>query len=825
MPPMPAIPIIPAPHICEYREGVCVRTRSQMRALRALPRRWRLSVLERTFREACAGDDRDARVGDGCTGSRREWDGRTAAQRAQGSDAACRDAQHHHANDSRTQNSCMRAICGVCCVIEPSYESQQYTLTVDSDGIMAIAGSCIGISYALKTLYQYVVGCTYNNATAQLCNVKPNSARNNDNMPFAMSVRSLTARYGIDRMHIMERAAVLISAIVRFVWRGIRRSSNVIPDTVGNPRATQPLRSPSTLSAEHGWGSGYPRCTRNLPNVHIDDAPIVGTRGFMLDISRDRVPHICELRALIRLLGMLKYNHIQLYTEHTFAYRGHRTVWKNASPLRIRHIRQLETHAQEEGIELVPNQNCLGHMERWLKHKKYRHLSECPDGFVDPWGIFRAEPSTLNVTDPESARLVADILHQYAPLFRSPRINIGCDEPWEFAQGVNKAHAQKVGADTLFLSAVNAIDQVCTHLQKKSYAWGDIILKYPEKLHLLSDKIGLCLWGYEADHPFEDEIRTIRNVCPKKDDILLCCGTSNWNSISGRLHNARRNIANAIALCTKYELEGAVLTEWGDNGHCQQHPFIFLPAIIFAQESWGSVLKEHISKAEHTIQKDVSNTHLPPKSVCAEMRATQGSVSSKAHTVKEALPKDNVQRRQISAWMNAYLFHKTSCATHDVATIVYRLALINEKYKFNLVNASVLHCVLQGDEYPYYRMHYPKFKECDYGACIRDMQDIREKIKKLPHSLVKKELLWTVDILRYGVRCIAHIAPMETPALAHLDPDMAYSLQKELTPLIVRYKYLWRRRARRGGLKDSAARLQRALHDLQCAYRSSLRRH
>ena len=819
-PPMPAIPIIPAPHTCEYREGVCVRTRSQMRALRALPRRWQVSFLEKIFADARVLDDRDARAGGDRSKDGREWDGRaatqntihdnTAAQHAQDSDAVCRDAQNHHANDDRTQSSCVRAICGVCCIIDPTYELQHYTLTVGSDGITAMAGSYVGISYALKTLYQYVVTCTHN-ATVQLCSVKPNSARSSDSVPFATSVRSLTARYGIDRMHIMEHAAALISVIVRFVWRGIRRSNSAKSNTVGNSHAARPL---SALSLEHSQESAYPRYMSTLPNIYIDDAPIVATRGFMLDISRDRVPHIRELRAFIRLLSMLKYNHIQLYTEHTFAYRGHRTVWKSASPLRIRHIRQLEAYAHEEGVELVPNQNCLGHMERWLKHKKYRHLSECPDGFVDPWGIFRVEPSTLNVTDPKSARLVADILHQYAPLFRSPRINIGCDEPWEFAQGVNKAHAQKVGADTLFLSAVNAIDQVCTRLQKKSYAWADIILKYPEKLHLLSDKIGLCLWGYEADHPFEDEIRTIRSVCPTKNDILLCCGTSNWNSISGRLHNARQNIANAVALCTKYELEGTVLTEWGDNGHFQQHPFIFLPAIIFAQESWGSVLKEHISKAEHTIQKDVSNTHLPSQ-----------SVSEETHTVKESLSQDDTQRKHISTWMDAYLFQHASHATQDVATIVYRLALINEKYQFNLINASVLHCVLQGDEYPYYRMHYPQFKEHDYDACTRDMQDIREKIKELPHSLVRKELLWTVDILRCAAQCIAHIASMETPTLAHLDPHIAYLLEKELAPLIARYKYLWRRRARRGGVKDSVARLKRALHDLQCAYRSSPRRH
>ena len=56
-----------------------------------------------------------------------------------------------------------------------------------------------------------------------------------------------------------------------------------------------------------------------------------------------------ELRTFIRILGLLKYNHLQLYTEHTFAYRGHRAVWKKASPLRKRDIRMLDSIAYEQG--------------------------------------------------------------------------------------------------------------------------------------------------------------------------------------------------------------------------------------------------------------------------------------------------------------------------------------------------------------------------------------------------------------------------------------------------------------------------------------------
>ena len=52
----------------------------------------------------------------------------------------------------------------------------------------------------------------------------------------------------------------------------------------------------------------------------------------MLDISRNRVPTMDWLKELIDVLSLLRYNELQLYTEHTFAYADHATVWKHASP-------------------------------------------------------------------------------------------------------------------------------------------------------------------------------------------------------------------------------------------------------------------------------------------------------------------------------------------------------------------------------------------------------------------------------------------------------------------------------------------------------------
>ena len=113
----------------------------------------------------------------------------------------------------------------------------------------------------------------------------------------------------------------------------------------------------------------------------------------MLDVSRDKVPTMATLYALIDRLAEWKVNHVELYAEHTFAYAQHEVVWRDASPFTPAEIDALDAYCAARHIALVPNQNCLGHMNRWLRHDPYRALAMDPDGYV-MMGMKRP-PSTI----------------------------------------------------------------------------------------------------------------------------------------------------------------------------------------------------------------------------------------------------------------------------------------------------------------------------------------------------------------------------------------------------------------------------------------------
>jgi len=118
---------------------------------------------------------------------------------------------------------------------------------------------------------------------------------------------------------------------------------------------------------------------------------------------------------LIDQLAEWKINQLQLYMEHTFAYCKHQTVWKNASPITADDIRTLDAYCRKRFIDLVPHQNSLGHMERWLTHPEYQQLAEALDGAQTPWGYRWKGPFSLCPTDPATIEFSFRLIRRTLP--------------------------------------------------------------------------------------------------------------------------------------------------------------------------------------------------------------------------------------------------------------------------------------------------------------------------------------------------------------------------------------------------------------------------
>jgi hexosaminidase len=366
-------------------------------------------------------------------------------------------------------------------------------------------------------------------------------------------------------------------------------------------RITHSVQAPVVIEARSKAGVRHARATlaqlvrqygEMLPCLVIEDGPAIAKRGYMLDISRDRMPTMEHLFEIVDMLASLKYNHLQLYTEHTFAYAGHEEVWREASPMTPAEVRELDGYCRGRGIELAANQNCFGHLASWLRWARYAPLAETHGEwyfeFEGPGGavqrVARSGPFSLCPVDPGSLALVEDLLSQLLPCFSSPLVNIGCDETFDvgFGRSADSVAARGGGSRgraAVYLEFVTKVAETVRRRGKVSMFWADIALSHPELSELIPADLVRLAWGYEEDAAWDRWLSALGAA-----RTWVCPGTSSWRSITGRTRERRANISGAARAAVDHSAAGLLLTDWGDGGHRQQWP-ISLPAIAQAAEA------------------------------------------------------------------------------------------------------------------------------------------------------------------------------------------------------------------------------------------------
>ncbi len=497
----------------------------------------------------------------------------------------------------------------------------------------------------------------------------------------------------------------------------------------------------------------------SLPTVRIKDKPSFVHRGLMLDVSRDRVPTMKFLCALVDALAALKMNHLQLYTEHTFAYEGHECIWDSASPMTPTEIMELDAYCAFRGVELAANQNCFGHLERWLSHPSYSHLAEI--GVGDKWRFMEFEksgPFSLDPTNEASLVFVRELLDQLLPCFNSSFVNVGCDETFDVGQGKSKEAVADQGKGEVYGEFVRQImEHVQTHGKRPMY-WADIALNHPEVLKRLPKDAIALVWGYEADAEFGSWCEHIRDT--GVDDVWVCPGTSAWRSITGRTTERRANIAKAAKEGVSAGANGFLLTEWGDLGHRQTWPITLHAIADGANAAWNAM------NAAKAMDTQAITWHVFGASV------------SESHN--------------ICAWLDAL---------GDVDYNLRRVSglTVDDGSPRALRNASVL----------FNALHPPTAMFAERGSSD-DWDSIADCV-----ALLRDELTECVDGARY-IPALEHTLQVVECAVAFArarrgfaTDESAQSVSAMIDKVISSHVRLWNRDARPGGLTESVAYYQR----------------
>jgi hypothetical protein len=516
-------------------------------------------------------------------------------------------------------------------------------------------------------------------------------------------------------------------------------------------------------------------------HFRIEDEPDFPVRGVMLDIGRNKIPQMETILTLIDRLSEVKINHLQLYMEgFCFDYTAYKDSFPEATPISAAEFRELDAYAKARFIDLVPNQNGLGHMGPWLAKPEFAGLAEHPGGQPTPVSI-TLPPMTLNPTDGRSIELVKTMLDELLPNFTSDYVNINMDEPFGLGTGQSKERADEVGLGKLYFDyAAKVFDIVQSH-GKRTLMWGDIVTKHEEIIPLLPNNVTVLDWNYESHISFEAHCKQLRE---SGVSFYVCPGTSSWSAITGRTDNMLANIADAAKNGKAYGAGGLVVTDWGDSGHWQPMAMSYPGFVYAAGAGW---------QVEANVEK----------------------IDQMEQYVTQSLLRDNgggIGKLLLELGRYYHLENSTLENMTYTSYLLNRGLSTREKLETETALLVKLLVEIGGSGTPF-KLDY-SYDEMQEWLKQREEELSRVSLNLPDAEIVVRELANAIRLIDHGAGLHRYIFRIELPD-AEAEILWLKKLKAELTMIIEQFNKLWLSRNRQGGMEASNKNLYKLLRQYE----------
>ena len=225
-----------------------------------------------------------------------------------------------------------------------------------------------------------------------------------------------------------------------------------------------------------------------MPLCRIDDAPSLAIRGFHLNLQNCRSIDFDAARRFIETAAKFKLNTILVEYGGRFPFREPDHV-TDAAALTTEQVCALTSLADSLGIELIPLQQSLAHLEYLLSHDSRAALRE------------RAPRTNLMCpSNPESLSLFKTLAKQVMDLHPNSRwFHVGGDEARKVGECPTcKAAVKSQGHAALIGRYFGDVAKWGVEQGKRPVIWDDTLCAFPEALDALPKETMIAYWDYIA---------------------------------------------------------------------------------------------------------------------------------------------------------------------------------------------------------------------------------------------------------------------------------------------------------------------------------------
>jgi hypothetical protein len=291
-------------------------------------------------------------------------------------------------------------------------------------------------------------------------------------------------------------------AQIRQEWIDTFRLSPTVQDKnvtlslgVMNPEAYEVSIEQENLKVVAGSQVGLGHALKTLfqfspdgrfPQAKIEDAPSLKMRGFHINFDSFRQMDMDEARYVLNNAAKLRLNTILFEYSNRFPYQKHARI-KAPTALSTDNVTELLGIAKANGLDVIPLQQSIGHLDYLLQHDHYACIREEE--------VHKDQVCPLH---PDSFRIFAELAEEVLSLHPGIKhFHIGGDEARRMGTCPRcKEEVERRGVSRLYVDYINRVSQWLKDRDVTPIIWDDMLCSHPEALDDLDRNIIIMYWEY-----------------------------------------------------------------------------------------------------------------------------------------------------------------------------------------------------------------------------------------------------------------------------------------------------------------------------------------
>lgn len=327
-------------------------------------------------------------------------------------------------------------------------------------------------------------------------------------------------------------------------------------------------------------------------SFHKEEKKHFENSGVMLDVSRNAVYKVQEVKNILGKMALMGHNRFMLYTEDTYEIKKYPYFGHLRGRYTKEELKEIDDYAYALGIEVIPCIQTLAHLKQALKW-------EYAEDFKDTQDI-------LMVGNDKTYELVEAMIATLSETFRSRNIHIGMDEAMDLGRG---KYINRNGYKSQYELMLEHLSKVCDITRKyglKPMMWDDMFFRAAspnheyyeldtviseEVINKIPEDISLVYWDYyHNEEYYYGKLLEIREKF--NNPVIFAGGVWKWMGFAPHYQKTMVTTNAALTQCKEKGIKEVFATAWGDDGAETPVETIDLGLILYAEHAYNEKVEE-----------------------------------------------------------------------------------------------------------------------------------------------------------------------------------------------------------------------------------------